>query len=109
MLPDNAMLAWGVAALAIGVSLTLAYRFRRMVREVEELALRDGLTHLLNRRSLQQRALAGMSASKRKKLSFAVAMVDIDHFKKVNDTLGHAAGDQVLTHLAKRLTSCVRA
>jgi diguanylate cyclase (GGDEF)-like protein len=125
---------WGFVALVVGMSLALAYRFNRALVEVEslrqdleqrvdtrtrelsaaykkmeDLALRDGLTNLLNRRSLQERAMIGLAVSKRKKLGFALAMVDIDHFKTVNDTLGHAAGDQVLTQLAKRLTACVRA
>ena len=125
---------WGFAVLVVGMSLTLAYRFNHALVEVEslrkdleervdtrtrelsaaykkmeELALRDGLTHLLNRRSLQERAMIGLAVSRRKKQAFALAMVDIDHFKTVNDTLGHAAGDQVLTQLAKRLTTCVRA
>ena len=124
---------WGFAVLVVGMSLTLAYRFNRALVEVE--SLRQDLetrvemrthelsaatsrwkncaarwpAHLLNRRSLQERAMKGLAMSKRKKMAFALAMVDIDHFKTVNDTLGHAAGDQVLSQVAKRLTSCVRA
>lgn len=125
---------YGFAALVFVMGLSLVIRFRRAVtdldqlrrgledrveartaelseayRRMEELALRDGLTRLLNRRALQERALAGLSLARRKGAPFAVAMVDIDHFKAVNDTHGHAAGDQVLAHLAERLTAGVRA
>ncbi|OFW43728.1 MAG: hypothetical protein A3J29_09705 [Acidobacteria bacterium RIFCSPLOWO2_12_FULL_67_14b] len=125
---------YGFGVLVLGMSLTLAYRFQRALgdvellrqeletrvedrtrelsaayRRMEELALRDGLTGLLNRRALTDQAMAGLARAKRKQHPFALAMVDIDHFKSVNDTYGHAAGDQVLSQLAARLTAAVRA
>ena len=124
---------YGFSALVLVMGLSLVVRFRRAVvdldqlrrgleerveartaelsaayRKMEELALRDGLTRLLNRRAMQERALAGLSLAHRKRVPFAVAMVDIDHFKAVNDTHGHASGDQVLAQLADRLTAGVR-
>jgi diguanylate cyclase (GGDEF)-like protein len=125
---------YGFGVLVLGMSLTLAYRFQRALgdvellrqdlesrveartrelsaayRRMEELALRDGLTGLLNRRALSDQASSGLSRAKRKHHPFAVAMVDIDHFKAINDTYGHAAGDHVLSQLAQRLTTAVRA
>lgn len=126
--------SYGFVAMVLVMGLSLVVRFRRAVldlnalradlehrvqartqelteayQRMEELALRDGLTQLLNRRALQDRALAGLAAANRKRRPFALAMVDIDHFKVVNDTHGHAAGDQVLTQVAERLASGVRA
>jgi len=69
----------------------------------------EKLSGLLNRRALTDQAMSGLARAKRKQQPFALAMVDIDHFKSVNDTYGHAAGDQVLSQLAARLTAAVRA
>ncbi len=124
---------YGFAVLVLIMGLSLVLRFRRAVidldtlrlelenrvdvrtreltdayREMEELALRDGLTRLLNRRALQERAMSDLATAKRKGRPFALAMVDIDHFKVVNDTHGHAAGDEVLAQIARRLASGVR-
>lgn len=67
----------------------------------------DPLTGLLNRRGLQ-RAVdeRGVAAIPPREASYVVAIVDIDNFKRVNDTLGHEAGDQVLRELAERLREC---
>lgn len=73
-----------------------------------ELSLKDPLTGLANRRnfnSVQERALDVVARSGEPAL---LLMLDIDHFKKVNDTYGHQAGDQVLQEVAKCLAQCVR-
>jgi diguanylate cyclase (GGDEF)-like protein len=73
-----------------------------------ELSLKDPLTGLANRRHLcavQERTIDGVARSGSPAL---LLMLDIDHFKKVNDTYGHQAGDQVLRTVAKCLASCVR-
>jgi two-component system cell cycle response regulator len=73
-----------------------------------ELSLKDPLTGLANRRHLcavQERTIDGVARSGSPAL---LLMLDIDHFKKVNDTYGHHAGDQVLRAVAKCLASCVR-
>lgn len=81
---------------------------RRAMQRIEELAVTDELTGLYNRRYLlkmleQQQALAN-----REGLPFALAFIDIDHFKPINDQYGHSAGDQVLAELAKLLQQSVR-
>lgn len=74
-----------------------------------ELALRDPLTGLYNRRYLTERLVEEMARASRQKQPLSYLMVDIDHFKKLNDTYGHLAGDKILKELAKRLHLACRA
>jgi len=69
---------------------------------------RDGLTGLYNRRSSMERIRTNMSYAKRHSFPVSLLMLDIDHFKRVNDTYGHLAGDQVLATVAKIALSTVR-
>ncbi|WP_211607285.1 GGDEF domain-containing protein [Halomonas daqiaonensis] len=66
---------------------------------LEELTRRDELTGLLNRRELRRRADLILAQSRRTDVSVAVLMLDIDHFKEINDTRGHAEGDRILEAL----------
>lgn len=82
-----------------------------MINSVEEkrkLASTDFLTKLDNRRSLDTIAPAMIKYAKEMKRSLAVAMIDIDHFKSVNDTHGHGIGDEVLKHVSKILKDSFR-
>lgn len=63
----------------------------------------DELTSLMNRRALKKRIYKTLKHAKTKDLSFAVMIIDLDHFKHINDTLGHHAGDHLLKVLSKRL------
>jgi diguanylate cyclase (GGDEF)-like protein len=78
-------------------------------REMAELALRDTLTGLPNRRAIEAYARAQLSQSRRLKLPFSLAMIDLDHFKAVNDRHGHATGDAVLRALAQAAPLVLRA
>jgi len=71
-------------------------------------ALRDGLTKLFNKRYLMDRLDSELKFAQRHETSLSLLLLDIDHFKKVNDTRGHLAGDAVLVHLAQILTKAVR-
>lgn len=72
-------------------------------------AFHDTLTGLPNRALFLEHLAAALTRSRRhRKLDFAVLFIDLDGFKFVNDSLGHAAGDAMLVELAKRLTSCLR-
>lgn len=71
-------------------------------------ACHDPLTGLLNRRAVLDRLNEELSRARRNSETLAVAMCDIDHFKKVNDTLGHLAGDDVLRGFAEILTDNLR-
>ena len=74
----------------------------------ERLALFDGLTGLPNRHLLADRASQAIDIARRNDEPLAVLFLDLDHFKNVNDTLGHSIGDTLLTQLASRLRGAVR-
>ena len=76
--------------------------------KVSQLAYYDQLTNLPNRLFLMDRLRAAMSASERSGNNCALLFVDIDHFKIINDELGHGYGDMLLHRVAQRLRSCVR-
>lgn len=90
--------------------------FNEMVRrlkvsreELERLSTTDGLTGLYNRRYMMDVMEQEVERSKRIGRGFTVVMLDVDHFKKFNDTYGHQAGDSVLKHVAKTLRKATRA
>ena len=74
---------------------------RRLKEELQQQASTDELTGIFNRRYFQQLALGELKRAIRLKRSLAVVLIDIDHFKHVNDTLGHAAGDLALLAFTK--------
>ena len=69
----------------------------------------DGLTQLPNRMLCYDRLSQALIQAKRKSVSASVLFIDLDRFKAVNDTHGHAAGDELLQQVSERLTQCVRA
>jgi two-component system cell cycle response regulator len=71
-------------------------------------ATRDSLTELWNRTAMFDILGRELKRAKRESSPLAIVMADLDHFKQVNDTLGHAAGDAVLREAARRMTACVR-
>lgn len=75
---------------------------------ITHLALYDPLTNLPNRRLLLDRLNHTISSGARLGLGCALLFLDLDYFKNINDTLGHATGDLLLQQVAERLTSCVR-
>ena len=77
-------------------------------KRVEYLAYHDGLTGLPNRSMFSKLLSQSLSEAHRYGRRLAVAFLDLDRFKQINDTLGHEAGDQLLQDVAKRLRSCVR-
>jgi predicted signal transduction protein with EAL and GGDEF domain len=76
--------------------------------KIRHLANFDALTGLPNRRQLIWRAEAAIDYARRFGHLSALLLIDLDRFKVINDTLGHAAGDELLTEVARRLRSCVR-
>lgn len=77
-------------------------------QQVERLAITDGLTGVFNHRRFQERLQEEFIRSGRTAEAFSVLMIDIDYFKKINDTYGHPAGDAVLKSVAKLLVKLVR-
>jgi diguanylate cyclase (GGDEF)-like protein len=86
-------------------SASQANELRRMLRrwaeDLPELAFTDEVTRLYNRKFLVRQLSGLIAGARRHGRALAVALVDIDHFKRINDTLGHAAGDEVLARLAE--------
>lgn len=80
----------------------------RVRRELEHLARHDALTGLFNRRHFLEQARAELERDRRYRRPAVVGMADLDHFKRVNDTYGHAAGDAVLQAFAERVRDSVR-
>jgi diguanylate cyclase (GGDEF)-like protein len=78
-------------------------------QRIEHHALHDGLTGLPNRALLIDRLTAALSRSARDRREVAVLFCDLDGFKRVNDTAGHAAGDAVLLEISRRLQGLLRA
>lgn len=87
-------------------------RYQERLRDNYErslvMALTDSLTGLYNRRYVNAHLDGMLTRHRQTGKNLALLMIDIDHFKKVNDTLGHAAGDQVLIELSRRMTQNVR-
>jgi diguanylate cyclase (GGDEF)-like protein/PAS domain S-box-containing protein len=81
---------------------------RAMSLKMSYLAQHDFLTELPNRMLLNDRLTQAIAAARRHRASVAVLFVDVDHFKRVNDSLGHTIGDQLLKSVARRLVTCVR-
>lgn len=103
-----------IAALVSNLSLVLttaamlmAYR-EEAERQLQAQAITDGLTDLLNRRAWTERAEALLADARRYGHPLVVVMLDIDHFKRVNDERGHAKGDQALQLLARLLREELR-
>jgi diguanylate cyclase (GGDEF)-like protein len=100
----------GLLIILLGSRLVRSRKhLRRLNGELDRLARVDSLTALRNRRDIEERLHAELSAARRHKSDLAVLLIDIDHFKRVNDTHGHQAGDVVLTTTAKEIESMLRA
>ena len=91
----------------IGVSQNITER-KRQEEEARFLAYHDTLTGLPNRRLLDDRLRQAVFLAQRRDARVALMVVDLDHFKQVNDALGHRAGDAVLREAASRIAGCLR-
>jgi len=78
------------------------------LKQVRVLSLTDELTELPNRRAFMQRLEEELQRAKRYRSGFCVALLDLDHFKQINDTYGHAAGDEMLRNYANNILSVLR-
>jgi len=78
-------------------------------RSIYESATRDGLTRVFNKKYMLDSLRKEFAYCLRHRIPLSLAMFDVDHFKKVNDTYGHQAGDYVLARIAQRISEVVRA
>lgn len=90
-----------------GIALDITEQ-KKMEEQIRHLAYFDSLTDLPNRRMLLDRLAQALGRAKRYQRSLAVMFLDLDNFKKINDTLGHDIGDDLLKEVSVRLRSCVR-
>ncbi|MCF6266809.1 MAG: diguanylate cyclase [Desulfuromusa sp.] len=86
----------------------LAAQLNESLQQVELLAVTDTLTETYNRRKFDETILHEHQRAEHGKIPFSVIMLDIDHFKRVNDEFGHSTGDQVLKHLSRLIRGLVR-
>jgi two-component system, cell cycle response regulator len=97
----------------LGSSTLLRFSFvsedeERSLRKMYEAALRDGLTGVFNRKHLEERLDSEIAYALRRQTELSLVILDVDHFKRVNDTYGHLAGDAVLKTAAEILQKTVR-
>ncbi|GAB4088016.1 sensor domain-containing protein [Hydrogenophaga soli] len=104
MLPERDGAGGVQGVIAIGRDITQ----KKREEEIFHLAYHDALTALPNRRLLLDRLKHAMTASNRSRRHIALMFLDLDHFKALNDSHGHEAGDRLLKEVAQRITGCVR-
>jgi diguanylate cyclase (GGDEF)-like protein len=98
----------GLYVALFAISLSVSRRLRQQLKVNTYLAEHDALTDLPNRTLFLRRAGEAVAAARRGGPPMAIAIVDLDRFKEVNDTLGHHNGDHLLTELAQRLGTYMR-
>ncbi len=110
--PAHMVVLLALALCGTLVALAWVMVLRRRIRESEErfrhLAQHDTLTGLATRLVLEDRLAVALESAKPRQTGLALLMLDIDHFKQINDTLGHHAGDEVLRVTASRMVETVR-
>ncbi|MEK7747479.1 MAG: diguanylate cyclase [Nitrospirota bacterium] len=94
--------------LMISTSLSLSLRNAEMYQQVKELATTDELTHILNRRAFLNILERELKRADRLETTLALFLIDLDHFKEINDLHGHIAGDEVLREIALLLRQVIR-
>ena len=93
---------------ALSLMASLALENLQLLHQLKEGAVRDNLTALYTHRFFEERLNEEILSAGRFQTEFCVLLLDIDHFKRYNDTYGHAAGDEVLVRFAKLLQRSVR-
>ena len=105
---DLPVVTRGELGLMTRVFNDMVTRLRDGRKELERLSATDGLTGLHNRHHLMEACGMEVARSDRQGKPLAAMMIDIDHFKKFNDTYGHQAGDEILTRMGAILGDCIR-
>ncbi len=108
VLPDASMIDWYFVAIAVVVVPLTMHVCVQMVERMNDLALSDPLTGVLNRNGLAMQASMGRSMADRAGLATTVVAIDLDRFKAYNDEHGHPAGDRLLVQLTEAWASELR-
>lgn len=109
--PPTVLLARGlldIVRLSAGDLRAMREEHRQVAEQLRDLAYRDPLTGLANRRLFAEQLDATLRAARRFGHRVGLLRLDVDHFKALNDSFGHEAGDAVLAELARRLRRCLR-
>lgn len=113
----SALLAWFVWSLLHGRALSVAHARRlsetnaqlaSAITDLERLTRNDALTGIANRRHFEEALEIAWAQCQRQRQPLSLMLIDVDHFKHINDSLGHAVGDDCLTEIARRLSSGIR-
>ena len=94
--------------MSFGATATAALRNAQLHASVQKLAITDPLTGIYNRRGFEEFGRRLFESARRFKRPLSLILLDIDHFKAINDSYGHSIGDQVLQSLAERLNHNIR-
>ncbi len=98
-----------IAAIpVVGTTAFALLCFERIRSDLHRVATTDALTGLPNRRTIAERAMDAFEIARAEQRDFALAVIDIDHFKRINDSFGHDAGDHVLRRVSELLAQNVR-
>lgn len=111
----NDFISKPVDPLELQARVAVHHKLARTIHELEqsrralsELAATDSLTGLKNRRTFFESCGDALNAAERYQNDLSLLFIDVDHFKRINDTYGHPAGDQVLAHIARLLVDTLR-
>jgi diguanylate cyclase (GGDEF)-like protein/PAS domain S-box-containing protein len=91
----------------VGISKDITERVE-LEQRLRELSITDNLTGLFNQRHFRERAVAEILRTKRQRSKLSLILIDLDHFKNINDTLGHLEGDRTLRQVAKTISKSIR-
>ena len=105
----NVASAFAYMVVTLGFhAMLLSLVLLRLIADLRRMSRHDSLTGLLNRRALEEELLLQVQRSLRGGVPFSALMLDVDHFKRINDRLGHGVGDMALKHLAQLMRTQLR-
>jgi len=104
----SVLLAVNALLIVFGVGVMVKMENLRHADELETLGMMDGLTGLGNRREFDSRLAMELARTARSDMPLSLALLDLDHFKRINDTWGHLAGDRVLAEVGRILRESTR-
>lgn len=108
LIPSSLLFLGGIFVFFVGQLALKTINYIKDLAVLKQESITDALTGLRNRRYFDQRISEEVARSTRYKLPLTLMLIDVDHFKKINDTYGHTVGDEVLQTLSKIIQNVVR-